>query len=186
MHADTSPVKAEQPAPYRNIPLKHRPNCPTARELFAQIMAKQDFGPIKRELVRNLHATDPEAAQTLIEAFAQWYATGSVTKTKSFVMFAGPVDMVFHTMILNTPWYFNFCFNTTGVYTAHEPIAELSMSDEDIVDAAIYTTGLLENTWGDDLSPHLRTYVEAVKAGQYEAATVSCPSNDISYDIVPR
>jgi hypothetical protein len=183
MHATATSAKTKG---YKGpvIPLKHRPDCPTARDLFAKIMAEQNFGPIERQLVRDKVATDSEEAMNLIQAFVQWYATGSVTKTKSFVMFEGDVDKVFHTMILNTPWYFDFCYTTTGVYTSHEPIAERNMSQEDIIDAAIYTTGLLEDTWGCDLSRHLRGYVEAVKAENYSAASVSCPSNDISYDIV--
>ena len=147
-------------------------------------MTEQDFGPIARELVREQKAADMKEAQGLIEAFVQWYATGSVTKTKSFVMFEGQVDQVFHTMILNSPWYMHFCHNTTGVYTNHEPIAEMGMSPEDIADAAVYTAGLLESTWGGDLSRYLRCYVEAVKTGNYAAATVSCPSNDGLFDIV--
>ena len=166
------------------IPLKHRPDYPSARTLFAKIMTEQDFGPIARELVREQKAADMKEAQDLIEAFVQWYATGSVTKTKSFVMFEGQVDQVFHTMILNSPWYMLFCHNFTGVYTKHEPIAEMGTSREDIADAAVYTTGLLESTWGIDLSQHLRYYVEAVQIGNYAAATVSCPSNDSLFDIV--
>lgn len=189
MHATTSspvPVRSSATGSYTGpvVPLKHRPDCPSARTLFATIMAKQDFGPIARELVREQHAADAAEAQGLIEAFVQWYATGSVTKTKSFVMFAGKVDVVFHTMILNSPWYMRFCYSTTGVYTNHEPIAEMGMSPEDITDAAVFTANLLESAWGNDLSPHLRTYVDAVKAGHFAAATVSCPSNDGPFDIV--
>lgn len=191
MHASVSspvPVRSSVPGSYSGpvVPLKHRPDCPSARTLFATIMAEQDFGPIARELVREQHAADLLEAQGLIEAFVQWYATGSVTKTKSFVMFAGKVDTVFHTMILNSPWYMRFCYTTTGVYTNHEPIAEMGMSPEDITDAAVFTAGLLESAWGNDLSPHLRCYVDAVKAGNYAAATVSCPSNDGPFDIVPK
>jgi hypothetical protein len=188
MHATSlsSPVRSPAASNYTGpvVPLKHRPECPSARALFQKIMAEQDFGPIARELVREKHAADSAEAQGLIEAFVQWYATGSVTKTTSFVMFAGKVDMVFHTMILNSPWYMRFCYTTTGVYTNHEPIAELGLSPEDIMDAASYTTRLLEATWDDDLSPHLRCYVDAVKTGDFAAATVSCPSNDGPFDIV--
>lgn len=184
MHATASPVSVAKGYTGPVVPLKHRPDCPSARDLFAKIMAEQDFGPIMRELVREQHATSTEEARRLVEAFVQWYATGSVTKTKSFVMFAGPVDMVFHTMILNSRWYMHFCHSTTGVYTNHEPIAEIGMSLEDIIDAAMFTTALLERTWGNGLSPHLRCYVEAMKVGDYEAATVSCPSNDGDFDIV--
>ncbi len=168
------------------VPLKHRPDCPSARNLFTKIMAEQNFGPIVRELLREGHAVDMQEAHELIEAFVQWYATGSVTKTTSFVMFAGKVDMVFHTMILNTPWYMRFCHSTTGVYTNHEPIAEMDMSAEEIRNAAIYTVNLLEATWGSELNRHLRCYVNAVENGDYAAATVSCPSNDSHFDIVPK
>ena len=189
MHANTAYSTPTHPGATGNYkgpvtPLKHRPDCPTARALFEKIMAEQDFGPIIRELVREQSAANTQEAQGLVEAFVQWYATGSVTRTKSFVMFEGKVDKVFHTMILNSPWYMRFCYTTTGVYTNHEPIAELDMSPEDIVDAAVFTVGLLESTWGNDLSQHLRGYVEAVRAGNYAAATVSCPSNASDFDIV--
>jgi len=36
-------------------------------------------------------------------------------------------------MILNTPWDFDFCHTTTGVYASHEPVAELDMSADDII-----------------------------------------------------
>ena len=187
MHATATPhpsVASRYVGPI--IPLKNRPDCPIARTLFAKIMAEQDFGPIARTLVHEKNVSNMAEANDLIEAFIQWYATGSVTKTNSFVMFEGPVDKVFHTMILNSPWYMRFCHTTTGVYTNHEPIAEMGMSPEDITDAAVFTAGLLEATWGADLSPHLRVYIDAVKTGNYAAATVSCPSNDGEFDIVPK
>ena len=178
----TPPVTGKSGSPI--VPLKHRKDCPSARSLFASIMAKQDFGPIIRTLVREQVASDADEAQNLLQAFVQWYATGSVTKTKSFVMFVGKVDQVFHTMILNSKWYMAFCLATTGVYTHHEPIAETGLTDEEIMDAALYTTRLLESTWGVDLNPHLQAYVEKVKAGNYDAATVSCPSSDTIFNIV--
>lgn len=168
------------------VPLKHRKDCPSARTLFATIMAKQDFGPIIRTLVREQVASDTAEAQSFIQAFVQWYATGSVSKTKSFVMFVGKVDQVFHTMILNSKWYMAFCHETTGVYTHHEPISEASLTDEEIMDAAMFTARLLESTWGTDLSHHLYEYVEKVKTGDYDVATVSCAGNDGPFDIVQK
>lgn len=167
------------------VPLKHRTDCPTARELFATIMANQDFGPVARTLIREGKAEHPAQAALLIEAFVQWYAAGSVTKTKSYVMFAGPVDEVLHAAILNSKWYMAFCHETTGVYTHHEPISETGLSEEDAMDAAAFTARLLKETWGAELSTYLRHHIDEVASGKYSAASVSCVGNGAPFDIVP-
>lgn len=163
------------------IPLKHRPNCPSAQQLFADIMGKHDFGPIIRSLLRERVVADEAEAQDLIKAFVQWYATGSVTKTKSYVMFDGQVDKVFHQMILNTPWYMEFCYATTGVYTHHEPIGQSTLTNAEVLEAAVFTLRLLEHTWGKELHPQFK----ALKEGELTPVSVSCVGNQASFDIVP-
>lgn len=163
------------------IPLKHQPNCPSAQQLFADIMANHDFGPIIRSLLREQKAADEAEAQDLIQAFVQWYATGSVTKTKSYVMFEGQVDQVFHQMILNSPWYMAFCHSTTGVYTHHEPISESPLTDAEVLEAAMFTLRLLNYTWGEELHPQFK----ALKEDGLTPVSVSCVGNQASFDIVP-
>ncbi len=163
------------------IPLKHRPNCPSAQQLFADIMGKRDFGPIVRSLLREQVVANEAEARDLVQAFVQWYATGSVTRTKSYVMFEGQVDKVFHQMILNSPWYMAFCYATTGVYTHHEPIGESALTNEDVLEAAAATLRLLEHTWGENLHP----YFKALKGGELTPVSVSCVGNQASFDIVP-
>jgi hypothetical protein len=167
------------------VPLKNRSNCPSARQLAASIMAGQNFGPILRTLVREGTVRDVDAASKLVDAFVQWYSTGSVTKTKSYVMFEGDVDQVLHAMLLNSKWYMAFCHATTGVYTHHEPIGESGLTVEETADAALFTARLLERTWGADLSPHLQVYVDAVNTGNNNVVSVSCVGNDGPFDIVP-
>ena len=167
------------------VPLKHRQECPSAQKLFADIMANHDFSPIVRTLVRERVATNKKEATELIKAFAQWYATGSVTKTKSYVMFVGEVDEVLHAMILNSKWYMTFCYRTTGVYTHHEPIGETGLKDDEVVEAAMFTARLLERTWGEGLSVYLKGHVENAKHGTSLASSVSCVGNDGPFDIVP-
>lgn len=167
------------------VPLKHRLGCPSARKLFVDIMAKHDFAPIVRTLLREQKVTNEVEAQELVEAFIQWYATGSVTKTKSYVMFSGKVDDVLHAMILNSKWYMVFCYATTGVYTHHEPAGETDLTDEEIMEAATFTTRLLERTWGEDLNPYLQLHVNEIRSGNADVASVSCVSNGGPFDIVP-
>ena len=167
------------------IPLKHRSDCPTAQQLAATIMSGQNFGPILRTMVLEGTAQDVAVANELVAAFVQWYSTGSVTKTRSYVMFEGEVDGVMHTMVLNTKWYMAFCHQTTGVYTHHEPIGETGLTTEEVAEAVLFTARLLERIWGTDLSPHLQVYVDAVNSGNYNAVSVSCASNGGPFDIVP-
>ena len=167
------------------IPLKHQPNCPSAKALYSDIMTRWKFDTLTSTLVSEGSAVSNSHARELIAAYMQWYATGSVTKTKSYAMFDGPVDKVMHTMILDTKRYMGFCLETAGVYTHHEPISMAGMSSEDIVEAAIFTTRLLESVWGDALSPHLRIYVDMAKNGTLTVASVSCTGNDGPFDIMP-
>jgi hypothetical protein len=148
-------------------------------------MATQDFSPIVRGLLREKITKDRAEAVQLIEAFVQWYATGSVTVRKSYVMFVGEVDLVLHEMILNSKWYMNFCYNTTGVYTHHEPIGEMGMNDHEVMEAALFTANLLTETWGKELHPKLQEYVDKVTTGSYGPSSVSCVGNGGPFDIVP-
>lgn len=183
--AQGSPVETTGKARESVIPLKHRADCPSARKLFASIMASHDFSPILRSLLREQKATNEAEAQELLEAFVQWYSTGSVTKTKSYVMFSGKVDDVLHAMILNSKWYMAFCYVTTSVYTHHEPIGETGLTNDEIMEAAMFTARLLERTWGEDLNRHLQLHVNEIKNGNAGAASVSCAGNDGPFDIVP-
>ncbi|MCA9358740.1 hypothetical protein KC926_00880 [Candidatus Kaiserbacteria bacterium] len=167
------------------VPLKELPSCPDAKSLFAKIIASQDFSPIVRGLLREKIAKDHAEADQLIKAFVQWYATGSVTVKKSYVMFVGEVDSVMHEMILNSKWYMSFCYNTTGVYTHHEPIDEMDMSDDMVMNAAFFTAHLLTQTWGNELHPKLQVHVDAVTAGSCKPSSVSCVGNSGPFDLVP-
>lgn len=106
------------------VPLKWRPDCPDAKSFFSHIQKFESFDPIVRTLVREKIFNDEVQARYMIDGFMQWFCTGAVKKTKSFVMFNGPLDQVFHAMILNSKWYFDFCTTFTGVYTHHEPVEE--------------------------------------------------------------
>lgn len=165
-------------------PLKHRPDCPTAKELFAHIKATTDFAPVVRTLARE-GRVEVGRVDELVDAFVQWYATGSVTQSRSYVMFAGQVDEVLHAAILNTKWYMAFCHATTGVYTHHEPIGETGLNEDEVADAAMFTARLLDQTWGAGLNNFLRLDVEKVKRGEFTAASVSCTGNYGPFDIVP-
>ncbi len=167
------------------IPLKHRPNCPSARQLATTILATQDFGPILRTMVREGAAQDVDVATELVSAFVQWYSTGSVTKTRSYAMFEGGVDQVLHAMLHNSKWYMAFCHVTTGVFTHHEPISESGLTADEAAETALFTARLLQHTWGEDLSPHLQVYVDAINTGNINVVSVSCVSNDGPFDIVP-
>lgn|GEM_PF-3452193 len=177
------PVRQSYAGPI--VPLKHLPNCPDAKTFFGKIMATQDFSPIIRGLLREKVAQDRAEAIYLIEAFVQWYATGSITVRQSYVMFVGEVDLVLHEMILNSKWYMHFCYSTTGVYTHHEPIGEMGLDENEVTQAALFTTNLLTDTWGKELHPKLQEFVDRVTTGSYGTSSVSCVANEGPFDIVP-
>lgn len=167
------------------VPLKHRSGPLSAQELFVTILEKQDFSPIVRTLLRENAAKNELEAKKLIEGFLQWFSVGAVTKTKSFVMFNGSIDQVFHAMILNSKWYFHFCYKFTGVYTHHEPVQENGITDDELQDASMFTLRLLETIWGENLHSNFKMLKQMAERGEVDAKSVSCVGNQADFDIVP-
>jgi hypothetical protein len=168
-----------------SVPLKMRAKCPTAKELFQKIYKFETFDPVVRTLVREKTFVDENQARHMIEGFMQWYCTGAVTKTKSFVMFVGPLDSVFHAMILNSKWYFDFCCTFTGVYTHHEPVEESGISVDQAKLAISETLNLIKSTWGNDSHEEIKKIYNQHEAGELTASSVSCLGNGGPWDVVP-
>ncbi len=91
--------------------LKESLNCPAPAVLHARMMREVDFKPIVSTLLKDGTVKSDDEARERIIAFSQWFSVGVTTKTTTFVMMNGIVDDVFHAMILNSKWYFNFCYS---------------------------------------------------------------------------
>lgn len=169
------------------IPLKHRSNCPTARQLYEHLMSFQDFGPVKQSMIANGVCRSEGRASELVKAFAQWFAVGATSVTKSYVMLAGPIDRTFHEALLNTKWYFDFCYKHTGVYTHHDPLTLEQLSDFSGLKSMVQETLERQSAaFGDDLHPELKRWQHLFQAGKFQPESVSCVGNDGPFDIIFR
>lgn len=170
-----------------NVPLKHRSNCPTARHLCEHILLTEDFSDIKRSMLLNGVCRTTERADQLIKAWVQWFSVGSTSITKSFIMLSGSIDKTFHQALLNTKWYFKFCYTHSGVYTHHDPLTDEQLEDISWLTTAVEdTVRRLEKAFGDDLHPELQKWGTLFKSGKISPRSVSCVSNGGPFDIVPR
>jgi hypothetical protein len=172
-----SPIAIED-----GVPLKHRSNCPTAKQFYEHLKL-YDYSPIVRALLKERACKTEKRALELIDAWMQWFSVGATSLTKSFVMIEGPVDQVFHQMILNTPWYFDFCLRTTGVYTHHDPLTDEQRASPLIHGAISSTLDLLTRTYGADLHPELKRWLRLHARGELTPASVSCAGNGGPFDI---
>lgn len=187
VHMDTAVTTSNQslvPPHKKVVPLKHRPNCPTAEDLFDQIKASENFDQIKADMLRSGVCKTEKRADDLVNAFLQWFCAGATTVTKSFVMFTGPIDNTFHVMILNTKWYFWFCHKHTGVYTHHDPLNAIEQKTIADAGAIKLTIDLLCDAWGANLHPELKKLVRKFERGQLVPSSVSCVGNDGPFDIL--
>lgn len=171
---------------HSKVPIKHRSNCPTARQLYEHILATEDFSSIKQNMLLAGVCRTSERADQLLKAWLQWFSVGSTSVTKSFVMLSGPVDHVFHQLLINTKWYFRFCYVHTGVYTHHDPLTPEQQKDPDLLFAVQETIQRLRTAFGDDLQPELKKWEKQFAAGQISLKSVSCVSNDGPFEITPR
>lgn len=163
--------------PVSTVPIKLRNPKPTAVELYKQIMMRQDFGPVLHTLVQRNHATTEVEALELVKAWIQWLCIGATTRTENYLMFHGPVDEAFHSAILCTRWYMNFCTAHIGCYVHHDPLDKNSFDDATLDTAIAHTIMLLENVWGEQLEPGLKVWVEARNRGELTPTSVSCVCN---------
>lgn len=167
-----------------NIPIKDRSNCPTALILFSKISSEQNFVCIKESLLVNKIFQTKNEAEEAIKAFLQWFTAGATFQSKSFVMLDGPVDQVFHTTILHTSWYFDFCLKYTGVYTHHDPLSSEDRKHfSKLRTAVVSTIDRLNDAFGSDLHPLLREWEVRAQSGLFAPESVSCVGNGAIYHI---
>ena len=174
---NTSALTSASSASNKKTPIKKRTQLPTASQLYQSIMSTEDFGPVIRTMQADGVAQTNEECLELIKAFVQWLSIGATTQTESYLMFHGPVDEVFHAMILNTHWYFDFCDTHIGCYVHHDPLDRGTVPDTKIESATRSTILLLDNIWGEDLHPHLKQWVSDYHAGELQPNMVSCVCN---------
>lgn len=168
-----------------NVPIKDRSNCPTAVILFSKISAEQNFVCIKESLLANKIFQTNNEVEEAIKAFLQWFTAGATFQSKSFVMLDGPVDQVFHCMILHTTWYFEFCLTYTGVYTHHDPLTVDQRKEVGKLRAATHATvNRLEQAFGNELHPLLKSWGDRLKNEVFVPESVSCVGNGAIYSII--
>jgi hypothetical protein len=88
--------------------------------LVRQIEAEVDFLPIVRTALLDLNVATPDRAMQAVDAFLQWFSMIPVShRIEHYVMLRGDVDRLWHSMILHTGLYRDFCDRYIGRFVDH-------------------------------------------------------------------
>lgn len=123
-----------------------------------------DFSPLKAHLQLDDWAFSDQNADSLIEAFLQFFCLHAVNdECVPLANPAGIIDEVYHRFILNnTEQYFAFCVRFFGkeIHHSHRTSCwqQEGTSREAVGDAAALTRNLLR-LYGDRLHPHLQDWI---------------------------
>jgi hypothetical protein len=141
------------------------------RELYRRMRREFDFSQIVWTMLRYNPEMTRERAEELLDAFLQWLAlVPSNTENAYVVMFQTPVEEAFHSFVLNTRRYEEFCKRFLGFFFHHDPLIE--ESGPGVEKLARYTVETLRNEFGDELHPELRRWQAEFTAGTYKIACV--------------
>ena len=141
------------------------------RALYQRMRNEFDYGPIAWTMLRYNAGMSQDRAQTLLDAFLQWASLiPANTENAYIVMFKTPVEEAFHSLVLNTRLYEEFCNRFFGFFFHHDPLTE--ETGPEVERLARYTVEALRKEFGDDLHPELREWQAELTAGTYTVACV--------------
>jgi hypothetical protein len=147
-------------------------------ELVQRMRTEFNFEPVIRTAVKTGEVRDRAEAEELLEAFLQWFSLlPEVIAGRTYVMLKGPVDCIFHSLILNTRLYEAFCLEFIGQFIHHEPLDDGTESA--LESAVLYTVDLLEHNFGAALHPRLQEWRGQLKNGAW---VVSCPPKNCGHN----
>lgn len=138
-----------------------------------------------RFAVRDSYAPNEIAARDSLDGALQWLACHAVKEhaEQPYVMMNGPVDEMYHALMLNTRLYLHFCREYIGFFIHHTPVDDAQADEIRIAGGIDYTLSFLQDAFGVDLSPTLHNWVAAHQSGELGVSSVSCMGND--FDSAP-
>jgi len=131
--------------------------------------------------VRDGYASDVASAQGYLDGVLQWLACHAVKEhaEQPYVMMKGPVDQMYHALMLNTRLYLHFCRDYIGFFIHHTPVDDKQANEIKLAGGINYTIGFLQKAFGTKLSPALREWIRTHERGELNASSVSCIGNDV-------
>ena len=161
--------------------LSEHPAC----KKFKDMKSSFDCAGLVRFAVREGYATDEVSARQNLDGVLQWLACHAVKEhaEQPYVMMNGPVDEMYHALILNTRTYLHFCREYIGFFIHHTPVDDAEAVEIKVAGGITYTIDFLQQAFDSELAPALCRWAEAHHRGELNASSVSCLAND--YDAAP-
>ena len=150
-----------------------------ALQRFKAMKSGFDTKGILAFAVRDGYMPDAASAETALDGVMQWLASHAVEEHADhpFVMMNGPVDQMFHVLLLNTRVYLHLCRDFVGFFVHHTPLDDKEASDVITMGGIDYTIAKLQEGFGADLASALVDWVTAHERGELNATSVSCTGN---------
>jgi len=163
--------------------MKHGLNEHLALVKFREMKSTFQTAPLLQFAVKDGYAPDQAAAQVNLDGVLQWLACHAVKEhaDQPYVMMNGPVDQMYHALMLNTRMYLHFCREYIGFYIHHTPVDDVQADEIKLVGGIDYTMHFLTEAFGAELSPALQQWVQSHADGDLSASSVSCVGNGTDY-----
>lgn len=144
---------------------------PFGQELFHTMIDEYDFGNVTWTIQRYNKAISDAKAKEMLHAFLQWISLAPLNSDDRWItMFQTDVEEAFHSFVLNTALYQDFCTRYIGYFFHHNPVIE--EEGPEIEAAAKYTVEALVKEYGEELHPMLKEWKIQFDMGTYEVACV--------------
>lgn len=148
------------------------------RELYTAMRNDFDYSVVEWTIRRYNSDTDLPTSRAMVDAFLQWASLAPLNREdQQITMFVSPVEEAFHSFVLNTRLYQEFCDRFLGFFFHHEPLTDGNGPEVEAL--ARRTVSLLQQEFGNELHPLLRDWVCAFENGNYVVACVGpgghCP-----------
>jgi hypothetical protein len=149
----------------------------TGPALFERMQTEFDFEPVIWTMMRYDEKQTRERATELLNSFLQWFSLIPLIEPgETYVMLKTPVEEAFHSFVLNTRAYKQFCDTFLGYFFHHDPITEERAPE--MQGGIRYTVELLEKYYGESLLPPLRDWRRQLNDGSARIACVGCKGQE--------
>jgi hypothetical protein len=147
------------------------PSREFGKVLYGRMLKNFDYSQIVWTMKRYNSAMSDDKANALLDAFLQWFSLiPSNREDRYLVMFQSPVEEAFHSFVLNTRLYSEFCAKFLGQFFHHDPLVD--ESGPEVERLAWYTVRALENEFGNTLQRELKNWRVQLESGEYKVACV--------------
>jgi hypothetical protein len=141
------------------------------KALYQEMREHFDYSQITWTMKRYNAEMSQNWADELVDAFLQWVSLVPTNQADNFVvMFQSPIEEAFHSFVLNTRLYSEFCERFLGEFFHHDPLVD--EAGPEVERLAWYTVEALEKEFGDELHPELRQWRTWLAGENYKVACV--------------